>query len=151
MKQNSLNVKTQIMKKAQTNRRGIIFIFAILILIVAVSVANARVERNYRNTAAEHINLVVDSIDFRDDLTRLYGRLIGRPHTSQKIVKMEMRLSSGTFEATDIDGIDFNRWFQWEDDGTIPVEIDFKAMSPVKSGTLIMETARGVDTSNFSK
>lgn len=92
MKQNSLNVKTQIMKKAQTNRRGIIFIFAILILIVAVSVANARVERNYRNTAAEHINLVVDSIDFRDDLTRLYGRLIGRPHTSQKIVKMEMRL-----------------------------------------------------------
>lgn len=139
------------MKKAQTNRRGIIFIFAILILIVAVSVANARVERNYRNTAAEHINLVVDSIDFRDDLTRLYGRLIGRPHTSQKIVKMEMRLSSGTFEATDIDGIDFNRWFQWEDDGTIPVEIDFKAMSPVKSGTLIMETARGVDTSNFSK
>ncbi len=139
------------MKKAQTNRRGIIFIFAILILIVAVSVANARVERNYRNTAAEHINLVVDSIDFRDDLTRLYGRLIGRPHTSQKIVKMEMRLPSGTFEATDIDGIDFNRWFQWEDDGTIPVEIDFKAMSPVKSGTLIMETARGVDTSNFSK
>lgn len=139
------------MKKAQTNRRGIIFIFAILILIVAVSVANARVERNYRNTAAEHINLVVDSIDFRDDLTRLYGRLIGRPHTSQKIVKMEMRLPSGTFEATDIDGIDFNRWFQWEDDGTIPVEIDFKAMSPVKSGTLIMETARGVDTSTFSK
>lgn len=138
------------MKNKQDNRRATIFILAILILIIAVSVANARVERNYKNTASEHINLVIDSIDFRTDLTRMYARLIGRPHTSQKIERIEMRAPAGDFEAMDIDGVDFNRWFQWEDDGVIAVEIDFKAMPATKSGTLIVETARGVDTSKFS-
>ncbi|MCM1333236.1 MAG: hypothetical protein NC248_11590 [Bacteroides sp.] len=139
------------MKETQNNRRGFIFVFAILFLIIAVSVANARVERNYKNTAAEHINLVIDSIDFRSDLTRVYARMIGMPHTSQKIERVEMRVPAGRFEATDIDGVDFKRWFQWEEDGVVAVEIDFKAMEPVKSGSLIVETARGVDTSNFSK
>ncbi len=122
------------MKEKQNNRRGLIFVFAILFLIIAVSVANARVERNYKNTAAEHINMVIDSIDFRDDLTRVYARMIGRPHTSQKIERVEMRVAAD----------------RWEDDGVIPVEIDFKAMAPVKSGTLIVETARGVDSINFT-
>lgn len=139
------------MTEKTTNRRGVIFIFAILFLIIAVSVANARVEKNYKNTAADHVNLIIDSIDFREDLTRLYGRMIGRPHTSQKINRMEMRVGNEAFKAEDIDGVDFERWFQWEDDGVISIEVDFKAMKPVKSGTLIIETARGVDTSKFSK
>lgn len=134
-----------------SNRRGVIFIFAILFLVIAVSVANARVEKNYKNTAADHINLIIDSIDFREDLTRLYGRMIGVPHTSQKINRMEMKVGSSVFNAEDIDGVDFERWFQWEDDGVISIEVDFKAMQPVKSGTLIIETARGVDSSRFSK
>lgn len=150
MKQKHWNPNHQNMKEKQNNRRGLIFVFAILFLIIAVSVANARVERNYKNTAAEHINMVIDSIDFRDDLTRVYARMIGRPHTSQKIERVEMRVAADRFEATDIDGVDFKRWFQWEDDGVIPVEIDFKAMAPVKSGTLIVETARGVDSINFT-
>ncbi len=62
-----------------------------------------------------------------------------------------MRVGNEAFKAEDIDGIDFERWFQWEDDGVISIEVDFKAMKPVKSGTLIIETARGVDTSKFSK
>lgn len=139
------------MTEKTTNRRGVIFVFAILFLIIAVSVANARVEKNYKNTAADHVNLIIDSIDFREDLTRLYGRMIGRPHTSQKINRMEMKVGSEAFKAEDIDGVDFERWFQWEDDGVISIEVDFKAMKPVKSGTLIIETVRGVDTCKFSK
>lgn len=139
------------MNENTSNRRGVIFIFAILFLVIAVSVANARVEKNYKNTAADHINLIIDSIDFREDLTRLYGRMIGVPHTSQKINRMEMKVGASVFNAEDIDGIDFERWFQWEDDGVISIEVDFKAMQPVKSGTLIIETARGVDSSRFSK
>lgn len=139
------------MNENTSNRRGVIFIFAILFLVIAVSVANARVEKNYKNTAADHVNLIIDSIDFREDLTRLYGRIIGVPHTSQKINRMEMKVGSSVFNAEDIDGVDFERWFQWEDDGVISIEVDFKAMQPVKSGTLIIETARGVDSSRFSK
>ncbi|MBD5266665.1 MAG: hypothetical protein HDS41_00540 [Bacteroides sp.] len=139
------------MNENTSNRRGVIFIFAILFLVIAVSVANARVEKNYKNTAADHVNLIIDSIDFREDLTRLYGRMIGVPHTSQKINRMEMKVGSSVFNAEDIDGVDFERWFQWEDDGVISIEVDFKAMQPVKSGTLIIETARGVDSSRFSK
>ena len=139
------------MNENTSNRRGVIFILAILFLVIAVSVANARVEKNYKNTAADHVNLIIDSIDFREDLTRLYGRMIGVPHTSQKINRMEMKVGSSVFNAEDIDGVDFERWFQWEDDGVISIEVDFKAMQPVKSGTLIIETARGVDSSRFSK
>ena len=139
------------MNENTSNRRGVIFILAILFLVIAVSVANARVEKNYKNTAADHVNLIIDSIDFREDLTRLYGRMIGVPHTSQKINRMEMKVGSSVFNAEDIDGVDFERWFHWEDDGVISIEVDFKAMQPVKSGTLIIETARGVDSSRFSK
>ena len=60
-------------------RRVGIFIGCVVALFVAVLVAQAHVERRYRTTASQHITLVVDSIDYRQDLTRVYGKLIGTP------------------------------------------------------------------------
>lgn len=87
------------------------------------------------------VEFSVDSIDFRKDLTRVYGRLSGRPHTSCRIDAATLSTPSGDLLANDIDGIDFERYFQWEDDGVILLEIDF---APAKEASAIkFNTVRG--------
>lgn len=82
-------------------------------------------------------DLVVDSIMFRPDVTRVYGRLTGIPHTSARIdgftITADPTGRRGQARATDIDGFDFERRFQWEDSGSFPVEIDFPAMTAENS------------------
>lgn len=95
-------------------------------------------------TSTGSLTFLADSVDFRPDLTRVYGRLSGRPHTSNRIDFIYVRPASGTQgESTDIDGVDMKRWFQWEDDGIIPVEIDFPAMSPQSGMVITVEGPRG--------
>ncbi|MCM1349404.1 MAG: hypothetical protein NC338_08330 [Firmicutes bacterium] len=86
----------------------------------------------------------VNSVDFRPDLTRVYGTLNGRPHTSNRIDRLVLVTPTGKqFEATDIEGVDFKRWFQWEDSGKIEVEIDFPAMTEVNRFTLKAQGPKG--------
>lgn len=80
--------------------------------------------------------MVIDSIDYRTDLTRIYGKLIGIPHTSNRIDEIP--------GATDIDGVDFKRWYQFEEDGKIPVEIDLPAMPQSSAFQLKIVTTRGL-------
>lgn len=89
----------------------------------------------------------IDSIDFRPDLTRVYGHIYGKPNTSARIdqfyIKPDARESQPApiveHEATDIDGFEFTHRFQWEEDGDIPVEIDFPPL--VKVNTYYMRVA----------
>lgn len=94
---------------------------------------------------ASPVGLEIDSIDFRSDLTRIYGKLIGTPHTSNRIDRLT--LTAGTdapCTSTDIDGIDMKRWFQWEDSFRIPVEIDFPVLNPSVSGiTIVADGPKG--------
>lgn len=128
------------------NLRLSIFAISTAVLIAMAALAHARVERRVSASAARHISVMVDSIDYRADLTRIYGRLAGRPHTSQRIDRVTLS-TAGTApaESTDIDGIDLKRWFQWEEDGIIPVEIDFPPMRRAQVMTLTVETPRGTD------
>lgn len=114
-----------------------------IIIFLAILCPACIVAKNVRKASSQSSGQLVflaDSIDFRSDLTRLYGRLSGQPHTSGRIDFMAVILNVKTvkpLEATDIDGVDFKRWFQWEEDGIIPIEIDFPPMTPVSS--LIIE------------
>lgn len=121
---------------------GVAAIFMALLMMGTLSVS-ARVERRFRASAGQNITVIVDSIDYRADLTRLYARLLGRPHTSHRIDGVTLLSNGVTYTARDIDGIDFKRYFQWEDGGVIPVEIDFVKMKPVRSGTITLTTPRG--------
>ncbi len=97
--------------------------------------AEARVIRGYSTVGVKPLSIVVDSIDYRRDLTRVYCKAVGRPHTSNRIDAMKMILKDGSYVANDIDGVDFKRYFQWEDEGSIPLEIDFppmKAVTPMR-------------------
>lgn len=104
--------------------------------------ADSMVQRSLSSSTVGSLEIIADSIDYRSDVTRIYCRLSGKAHTSSRIdsvsVSMPVRVS-----ATDIDGVDFKRWFQWEDDGVIPVEIDFPPMKPVKNMTINVLTPRG--------
>ena len=95
-------------------------------------------------TSTGSLTLLADSVDFRSDLTSVYGRLSGRPHTSNRIDFISVRGSEGAeTESSDIDGVDMKRWFQWEDDGIIPVEIDFPAMKPQTYMVITVQGPRG--------
>ena len=133
------------------NKRVWIFVISIAFLVIAVFAAQARTERNYRLSAAQHLTLTIDSISYRTGLTRVYGKFVGTPHTSQKLHGITIELKGKSYEANDIDGVDFDRWFQWEDDGIIPVEIDFPRMPSLNNATMVIRTQRGVDRCSMTK
>lgn len=106
--------------------RCLLITFAVIPGMLA---AGGRVVRGYEVLPTENrtgITLTVDSIDFRRDLTRIYGSLNGQPNTAQRLDSIMLSLSGlKVMQADDIDGVDMQRWFQWEESGLIPVEIDF--------------------------
>lgn len=112
------------------------------ILTLAALPCNGKVYRNVK-CQSEGISLIADSIDCRSDLTRLYGRLAGMPHTAQRIDTLTIKIDNRAYGSTDIDGIDLKRWFQWEDEGEIPVEIDFPRLRLGKSATVEAVSPRG--------
>jgi len=128
--------------------------FAIMALILAFTLAAAKVS-GYKSVKAKstgYITYKINAIDYRDDLTRIYGHLVGRPHTSERIDELTIITPDGTtFNATDIEGVDMKRWFQWEDEGFIEVEIDFPAMKPLKSFTIKSKGPKGESSANVTK
>lgn len=80
------------------------------------------------------IDIEITSVSVKNDdnIIRLTANLIGYPHTAYRIDRLFLSKNSEDgcsimVEAIDIDGIDFKRYFQWEDEGIITVEIDFPA------------------------
>lgn len=93
--------------------------------------------------AKNELRIEVDSVDFRKDVTRVYGRLLGRPHTAQRIDRITMHTPGVVLAANEIDGVDFERYFQWEDSGVIPVEIDFQPSTAADTIELEIITVYG--------
>lgn len=61
-------------------------IFTSIALACAIlSPLAAKTIRGYESSSDNGLNFQVDSIDYRSDLTRVYGKLTGRPHTSNRI------------------------------------------------------------------
>lgn len=128
---------------------GRLFISVAVFLCAVIIPADlvARELENYSIEASEsggQIGFKIEKIDYRDDLTRVYGFLIGKPHTSGRIDEMIFVASTGEkLNATDIDGIDMKRWFQWEDDNAIYVEIDFPPMKIQSEFTIMLSGPKG--------
>ncbi|MCM1483179.1 MAG: hypothetical protein NC043_02510 [Muribaculaceae bacterium] len=118
----------------------------LLLLISAVIPSRAVRLKGYKSTSGGgNITILVDSIDFRKDLTRAYVRFKGRPHTSSRIDALTVTVpaNAASVSMTDIDGVDAKRWFQWEDDGMIDIEVDFPAMKPSDKVIFTAETPYG--------
>lgn len=121
------------------------------IMAAAIAVAMAivpvcgwgKVVRAKSTQSSGVLTLECDSVDFRPDLVRVYGRLVGTPHTSHRIDSLSVEYPVKK-ASTDIDGVDMKRWFQWEDEGELPVEIDFPPMKKSARMDINAVTPRGV-------
>lgn len=119
------------------------------LLIAAMIMATAfnlpaKVMRGYNTASSGSIDAIIDSIDYRLDLTRVYARLQGAPHTSGRIDDITLLDATNSLILTDIDGVDLKRWFQWEDTPYIPIEIDFAPIAhPSENITFYIEGPRG--------
>ncbi|MCH5346857.1 MAG: hypothetical protein J1E63_07085 [Muribaculaceae bacterium] len=130
------------------------FILTLAITLVAVLTVNAKKVTGYTtdNAINTPLALVVNAVDFRPDGTRVYGTLIGQPHTSNRIDEATLQVGNAVNAATDIDGVDFKRYFQWEDEGIIDVEIDFPALKKQPAQFIIKLTCpRGVSEVKVKK
>lgn len=134
------------MIKSNKNRmNGIIALMAMMIIWAFAADAKSIASTAYRCVGTDgQIGFSVTKIEFRNDLTRIYGTLEGRAHTAARIDAMSVSLPDGRIlQATDIDGVDFKRYFQWEDEGKIEVEIDFPAMKAPKNMTITLACPTG--------
>lgn len=122
--------------------------FATILAIAVMPASVGHAQTVPRLSIGRPLSVKVDSVSLRPDLARVYGRLIGTPHTSDRIDNAVIESGKKRYKATDIDGIDFKRYFQWEDEGVILVEIDFPPMKKA-DGWLVLKTIRGDVSTQF--
>lgn len=107
---------------------------AYLLLLLSLSTLPLHAERMVTTPAWTARNtpvVTVDSILLRDTLCRLYITLKQLPHTTLTLHDdwvIQDSLDHTIGRAQDIDGVDFNRIFQFESDSTLSVEMDFPAL-----------------------
>ncbi len=95
------------------------------------------------------MQVTVDKIDNTnsDGVSRVSCTLWGVPHTSSRIDSVTAVIKGRTYKATDIDGVDFGRYFQWEDEKDFPVEVDIKRHTQFgATDTIKFHTVHGVYT-----
>lgn len=110
-----------------------------LSMAFTVPVATAQV-----NQADAEINIIPDKTTKVDNGIRISLCLVGLPHTSQRIDGIDLVIDKKIVKATDIDGVDFERYFQFEDEGVITIEVDFPFKGTVpKTGKLVFHTVKG--------
>lgn len=125
----------------------------VTVAVVAVSMeGKAQVVSGWVNTGetlqtdapAHNFAFEVDSVDFRPDLTRIYGRFIGTPHVAINVKHILLASSNNKrYVADDTDGFDLNKYFQFEENPTFNVEIDFGPMAPTEGFSIKFVSANG--------
>ena len=116
---------------------------AILLAAAPASFTAPQVHAQVNQLDAE-INIIPDKTTKTDEGIRISLCLVGIPHTSQRIDSVDLIIGKKLVKAVDIDGVDFERYFQFEDSGVQTIEVDFpfKGTLP-KTAKLIFHTVNG--------
>ncbi len=94
--------------------------------------------------SANGFNILPDKSVATDEGTRLTICLVGIPSTSQRIDGIDLVDGQTVIPANDIDGVDFKRYFQFEDTGVLVIEVDFPFKGTIsKTVNLIFHTEKG--------
>lgn len=119
--------------------------FAALLLCASLAPATGSFQMSAQvNQADAEMNIIPDKTTKTDNGIRISAVLVGIPHTSQCINGVDLVIGSKLVKATDIDGIDFERAFQFEDSGVQTVEIDFPFSGALpKTAKLVFHTDAG--------
>lgn len=100
------------------------------------------------NQLDAEINIIPDKTIKTDNGVRISLCLVGIPHTSQRIDGVDLIIGQKLVKAVDIDGIDFERYFQFEDSGVQTIEVDFPFSGTIpKTAKLVFHTVNGDITS----
>ncbi len=133
------------------------FVIAALSLLATLSLwalGNHLVGNNQQSSQTRHymkIEMGKSSTDNSDNVLRVSCALIGVPHTSSRVDSIIGLIGGKQYRACDIDGIDFNRYFQWEDDA-VEIEIDFPVKKlPGKNDSIYIYTVHGQYKSPFKR
>lgn len=96
------------------------------------------------NQLDAEFNVIPDKVVPTDEGIRISLCLVGIPSTSQCIDSVDLKIGPKVIKATDIDGVDFGRAFQFEDTGVQVIELDFPFKGQLsKSATLVFHTTNG--------
>lgn len=96
------------------------------------------------NQLDAEFNVIPDKVTPIDGGIRISVCLVGIPSTSQRIDSVDLTVGPKVIKATDIDGVDFERAFQFEDTGVQVIELDFPFTGKLpKTATLTIHTANG--------
>lgn len=117
---------------------------AILMLAGGAAFATPAPAAAQVNQLDAEFNVIPDKVTPTDEGIRISVCLVGIPSTSQRIDSVDLNVGPKMIKAIDIDGVDFERAFQFEDTGVQVIELDFpfKGLLP-KNATLTFHTANG--------
>jgi len=138
---------TDIQPKVNTKHSGNMKIlkFAIALIMAAAPMAVYTPQAAAQTDQLDAgINIIPDRTVKTDEGVRITVCIVGIPNTSQRIDGVDLVMGPKIVKATDIDGVDFERYFQFEEDGVIVVETDFpfKGIIP-KTAKLVFHTVKG--------
>ena len=106
------------------------------------------------NKPRHYMKVTVEKVDNAnsDGVSRVSCSLIGVPHTSSRVDSVTAVIGGRTIKATDIDGVDFMRYFQWEDEGVVTVDVDLaKTRSFLSGDSIKFHTVHGTYTAPLTK
>lgn len=116
-------------------------ILCLTLLLPVISLSQNKGKSLYAPVKFDVEDIVVKP---EENLSRVCGNLVSAPHTSCRIDSIICIVNDVlSIAASDIDGVDFQRYFQWEDEGTIYLEIDFPVAYIPENSTIVFHTVRG--------
>lgn len=126
---------------------SLLFVLAVPFLLTAQSPAVRESKPPTSKSRPRHyMRVTVDKVDNTntDGVSRVSCSLVGIPHTSSRIDSVTAVIGNKIYKASDIDGVDFERYFQWEDEGVVPVDVDLKRTLTFNPGdSIVFHTVHG--------
>ncbi|MDY3858150.1 MAG: hypothetical protein ACI30D_07555 [Muribaculaceae bacterium] len=117
---------------------------AILMLAGGAAMVAPQAAQAQVNQLDAEINIIPDKVTKTTNGIRISLCLVGIPGTSQRIDSVDLVVGPKVIKATDIDGVDFERHFQFEDTGVQVIELDFPYTGPLSNkNRLVFHTEKG--------
>lgn len=120
-------------------------IMLLMAFVSTVSVAQAPLTAT-KYIKTHPVKTVVKAVDNKNNqnTTRITVSLISQPNTSSRIDSAHFVNGNEQLRAVDIDGVDFGRYFQWEEDGMVSVDVDFPRRNKfVRDAVVVLHTVHG--------
>lgn len=135
--------------------RKIIAVLAVALFIAADSEVTAQKKmvckpvtatemQNRRKSAPLYLYLKSVDSNNGSGVTRIGIDMKSLPSTSSRLDSATLVNNGKKFGAIDVDGVDFKRYFQWEESGNIYIELDFPRQKKIwKTAKVILHTVHG--------